>query len=168
MAFKLQERSSNFRIVVPVRPDSMQAPPKVYLLASPKKSLLQKIKGRFSLYPDIWHSGGIHWAVVVWFPNKEYVRCEPGVHNSSLRGHLQAGNASAEKDLALPGEHQELVGAVNVTREDLFDFFKNYRGERTLQPTAQRDWVAGFLSKFPDLKSTDIEAPVERLQAQVR
>lgn len=188
LAFKLQERSSNFCTSLdPALTDSMEVRCKVYLLASPRKSFLQEIMGRvFSLYPDIWNSGGSHWAVAFWFPNGDYVRYEPGVHNGSLRGHLQAGKASTEKGLALPGEHRELVGEVNTTPEAIFQFFTNYRGgqtskeggvasevnadcsSRTLQPTAQRDWVEQFLSNFQDLSRPDIKVPVERLQAHVR
>lgn len=121
-----------------------------------------------------------------WFPNGDYVRYEPGVHNGSLRGHLQAGKASTEKDLALPGEYRELVGEANTTPDAIFHFFTNYRGgltskegsvarvanadssSGTLQPTAQRDWVKEFLSNFQDLDRTDIKVPVEKLQARVR
>lgn len=160
---------------------------KVFLVASPRKSYLQQTMRRFfSVYPDIWNRGSNHWAVTFWFPTGEWMRYEPGVHGFSLRGHLCTGTASSEEELALPGERKELVGELNTTRDAVFDRFRTYNGlhysepkgvagtvqaggaSGTLPPTAQRDWVQGFLCTFEDLKKKNIDAPVKKLEQQMQ
>lgn len=113
------------------------------------------------------------------------MRYEPGVRNRSLQGHLSVGRAPTEEELALPGERKELVGEVNTTRDAVFELFQTYNGQHateaggiasdvntmrasgTLQPTAQRDWIQGFLNSIQDLNRTNIEVPVKKLQEQL-
>lgn len=160
---------------------------KVFVIASPPKSCVQEALGRcFSLYPDIFNRGGSsHWAVAVWFPSGEFLRYEPGVHKSSLKGQWNVGKASTEEELLHPRERKELVGEVKTTRDAVFDWFTKYQGvptseaggaagkvnadhaARKLQPTAQREWIKGFLSTSQDLNRTNLEVPIRRLQAQL-
>lgn len=162
-------------------------PCKVYVIASPPKGHLQeKLSQWFSLYPDIWHRGrSSHWAVAVWFPSGHFMRYEPGVHNSSLKGYWNVGEARTEEELLYPRERKELVAEVNTTSDAVFDWFSKYQGThtseaggaarevnadraaQTLPLTAQRDWIKGFLSTSQDLNKTNLEVPIRRLQAQL-
>lgn len=159
---------------------------KVFLLASPQKNRLEVLKDRlFSVTPDVFNRDSNHWAVAFWFPGGEYIRCEPGVHDRSLKGHLSAGKASTEEELTYKGERKALVAEVKTTRDAVFDRFVKYHDAPCSLPsnverrvdtdcasgkmpaTAQRDWIQGFISTFEGLNTANIEAPLQKLQKQL-
>lgn len=159
---------------------------KVFLVASPQKSRLEVLRDRlFAVAPDMFNRDSNHLALEFWFPDGRYLRCEPGVHNRSLRGHLSAGKASTEEELTYKGERKALVAEVKTTREAVFDRFAKYHevacssqsnverrvdtycASGKMPPTAQRDWIQGFIGTFEGLNAANIEAPLQKLEKQL-